>query len=267
MKKTLSTFLGFALALGPASAQVILYEGFDYDTPTIAGQEGGTGFSDGWGTSSGSSLDVVTPSLSYPGHYESNGNAVSVTGGGSSRSGLRHIDNAANYRAAGEVQWFSALANIPEMEGEIDIRFFGDANYEGPGFTFTRGEGATLLPTIGNGSGTNGPILSYNFDETLLIVGKIEWNTDTNATVSIWNSPTPTLNEAALGDAHSSITGDVVVGDGHWVRGNNGSAGIIDEIRLGHTLPDVIPEPSTYALGFGIFGLAIVFLRRRFQKR
>lgn len=267
MKRLLLSILPL-LSVPLASASHILYEGFDYSAATVEGQTGGNGFANAWGTDGGDALDTVS-GLSYANHFDSAGSAASVSAS-ANRSGVRSIADASSYTQAGQAQWFSLLANIPNAGGQAYATFFGNGNYNGAGIRVIQdGAGVGIAPNVGTTVAPSAR-LDITFNETQLIVGKIEWNTGTNATVSIWSpSDANILNEAALGEAVTH-TANVGVGDRLWIRGNAASAGVFDEIRLGTELGDVvvvvIPEPSTYALGFGIVGLALVMLRRRFQK-
>lgn len=264
MKKTLLS-LGLALGLAAtSSASLIVYEGFDYNTSTINAGEGGTGFIGGWGAGLAGEPLAVVGGLSYQ--------DLPVVGGAAAdnasatRSNHRVINGAENYTMAGEKQWFSYLLNVPAAAtgGQFYVTFFGSTSYQGFGSRTNFLNGNLVLHGNLDGLISN-TTYQLQHDQTYLILGSATWTTDTNIALSLWVNPdlNTVTDESHLGVAQITQSGSITVGDWLWVRGNAPAQGIVDEIRLGTDFASVIPEPSTYAILFGVVALGVVIVRRR----
>lgn len=249
MKNYIRTTLAtIALSVGSVSyGSLIAYEGFDYTVGVnnLDGQNGGIGFENAWNRVSGTSMNVAS-GLEYEGHLPSTGNAGELTAGSENRM-VRTIIDAANTENG--VQWFSFLVQAPDVGnngGQIYLTFFGEDPYDGAGIRVLNDvNGPAIVPQAG---GIQTPGVTLRHGEPQLIVGRFEWFSDTNVTVSIWGDPSlPVSDESPLGNPTQTRNGEVPGTNLMWIRGNTNARGFIDEIRFGTTLSSVIPVEGNYS--------------------
>lgn len=102
-----------ALVSSPASAALVAYEGFG-GSGSIAGQNGGTGWTSAWLNDNGAFSDFTTQGgLSYPGLSVSGGSATATTGAGGADARLLPSQNTGTV-------WVSFLGNFVNNSGGTD---------------------------------------------------------------------------------------------------------------------------------------------------
>ena len=250
----------------PLHAELNAYEPFDYSSGVANGTTAtGAGFSGTWNIGQGG-LNTTT---------------------GLVLTGLPTADNSV--QSSGPTRALESLAT-PITTGTNYVSFLlqgtGNSGGDGVGFILSDSSGSLF---VGFGGG-------FSPSETIFGMGTIDsgnmWanptafapfgrisNTDLNylvlettlgsSGVNLWINPAvASVASASLGAAdltYSGVSLGTITGFGYNVIG--GALPILDEVRLGTTLPDVagVPEPSTAALaGLGALGLgAFALLRRR----
>src|SRR5207245_11297397 len=83
-KGVLTTILSLAVCVGShAQGTTLAYDGFNYSAGSLAGQNGGTGWTSPWAHlyTSGASFNVSTAGMSYPGLSTTGGRLVWGSGG------------------------------------------------------------------------------------------------------------------------------------------------------------------------------------------
>jgi hypothetical protein len=273
-----------ALALGApssASASLLFYDGFDYDTGVFtAAQSPG-----GWGIeNSGGNLIINSGSLVYP-DFPTSGNHASIIGGANSMHALPgSFDSGTLY-----FSYLTAFNNGNDTNRTLNVAFFAGTNErfaigtrgprggnDGPDYLVPTGEFILLPANPQNTGGSVEVVQSANpipyGPAVTLVVGKIEFNYDDSALdrISIFMNPDPSLSESPTPYIVSD-TNDLgtLTNFRFFAGGNSGDLaaanGSFDEFRFGTTYAAVIPEPSTYALLFGALVLAGAGLRRRLR--
>ncbi len=305
MKKLLARSLVLiSIGLGPwivpsVHADLIAYEGFEYDTGVaLGGLNGGFGFSDAWYPAS-----ATAPGIS------------SIQAGGLGFSSLTTSGGAlyvAGDATAGTASFFRTLATPRGDDGTTTwLSFIGQrtgtksANYGvdsaasyvrplnlslynstlssgqerlalGEG---TRTSGGTLPDTdvwgLVERGGVNNALTTWTtvpVDVQSFVLVRIDHGAANADTGYMWLNPDLSV-EPAVASALVSMTGiDLAFDRIRPFAGNPSPAsqnipaeGYFDEIRVGTTFADVaplIPEPSTVAL-FALGGLSFLLLRRR----
>ncbi|TWT90509.1 hypothetical protein Mal64_09000 [Pseudobythopirellula maris] len=261
-----------------ASAELLAYEGFDYDPGALSGQNGG----DGWGGSWGAG-EVVSGSLGY-GSLTTTGNSALFEGSNS----YRLLDDA--YGAGTYYISFVGLRQSPHAtldENVIRASSFqihhstGDERL-GAGKTTTASPDVKYnWAAFSDGSGDFLEESSTPITEQAFILLEVVVADDTNGegpgvssdVARMWVNPSldgplgvadVELNQAD-GNNHDYLFNQIRV-----FAGGSNSAGpaaffAIDEIRIGTTLGDVtpvVPEPTTAMLGL-LAAVAGLVARRR----
>ncbi len=228
------SILALAVCASPASAALLVYEGFDYSGTALDGQNGGIGWdpADTWG---GSWLSDDDTSLIFPGNPNPvTGDRVSsLWSGGASR------DLAAPLSATeGNVYYLSALitgvaetwgANISGYNGGSRVLYVGVDSRNGNG-------------TIGGPVGANTTNIGYTANTLCLVVVKMEAQSNRWIHSANWYLPgdtVPTTEPGSWMRDYGYFTGpkDIPVIS---IKGGVSGGGQLDELRIGTTYGDVV---------------------------
>jgi hypothetical protein len=259
------------------SAALIAYEGYDYAVGSnILGENGGSGWANAWSGSSPSATvgdrDIQAPGATYPG-LATTGNKAFISATNQTERTL-----SAGVQGAGtaeEMLWFSFIG---QRSGPNNTRFFGLSFYQG-----TSASGNERF-TIGEPSGNASDLWGAHFTSTAqgrveaagasintesLLLGRIDFHANANDDLYLWVNPNLSLGEPAIGTANVSSLGlwnlafgIVSTRAGTTSGGTHGSA-YYDEIRIGNTFSDVIPEPASMTLMLSFAGFVSLAYRRR----
>jgi len=239
-----------------AQLTTVAYDGFNYGTGSLNGQNGGTGWTSSWlnDYTSGASFQVSSSGLSYSGLTTSGGSVVWGNGGNGISEDSR---------------------SLPVMNsGVVFIQFLGQFGSSSGGGTpnirlidsgaVTGGLGgnggpfggdvsildATLNPAANGSSSSSASLSSLN-----LVIARIDYQ---NESTSLWVNPdlstfdyenptAPNASYAGLAPAFNSIA--------IYTR----SPGNVDEISI---MAEPVPEPTTVSLMLTGVGAAYVCRRR-----
>jgi hypothetical protein len=261
--------IGFVV-VREASGAIVLSEDFTYPTGVIAGRDGGIGWSAGF-IGNGA---VISGNLEYRDalgvSYPSSGNHVATITNGNGM--FRGIDLAAQPGLAdasgkwgadgttiylgflmhlefGFIGAFGDYGGVSFFDGNIEHLFFGDLGFDGFhvfwGIDPQQGSAAVRESTV--------PV-----DFTVrLLVARIDFKAGAES-VRLYVDPVLDQEPAV------ATVGPFEMHDFRFTRlriqgGGNGRYGF-DELRLGTSYADVVPEPSSAS--FTIFGALAAFWRR-----
>jgi hypothetical protein len=246
---------------------LLAYDGFDYETGSLAGQAGGTGWVAGGSTTSwaafGTSLNVVSPGLSYTG-FSNTGNAAQDDS--ASALGNTRIWSDALSPGEGDEIWFSLQIQIPNTSGDFRFHVFTlGPDWDGSGAAGLFMTGGSLKSLVNGNLSSDAFTLSTGV--THLIVGRITFSDTTNQdAVTLWLDPVisgttvPTGGITALGEINSGRLATPTLG----VRGGGSfNGGTFDEIRIGTAYADVVAVPEPATLTVALAGLGVLGLVRR----
>jgi hypothetical protein len=295
MTTTTTAFKTACLALtillaGAASAPAVLllYEGFDYDATktngtAIDGGSGGSGWTGAWDSPTLGAVRYNTTGLTYV-----NGGVLQVvggtlqdtgTGGGPNLAATREIATAIDPDGT---YWFSYLVAATE-DDDSETRNWGlfastsESNSTGFGTQMGVVSDDTISAHVGATHDATSPP-TFAVDGTgQFVVGKVELSTTVDDVVSIWVNPALPNTEGSLGAPDSDVTATATLGSffTYYLFPGQNDVTMIDEIRLGTTLADVVPivggntsVPETSTLVMLVSGLlALGMLRRRRPER
>ena len=245
-------------------AQQVLYEDFNYATPSYIGGNGAAGTnSNNWTTHSVTSgqtttIDIQDGNLTYLGLAGSTGNMAFIPGTNSTVS--RDINRA--FTTTATILYYSALINIldnTQLSTTFDY-FFSFGTSSGSSVTGlparlhikSVNSGANFRLGIQNSTGGTPTQTEYptdlSFGTTYLVVVKYDLNGTSPDIASLW------INPSSLG---GSTEPDGAVVNSSGTTGQTGFASIcirngsgtpkanIDEIRVGQTWVDVTPASTT----------------------
>jgi hypothetical protein len=251
-------------------AALIAYEGYAYAVGSnITGENGGSGWANAWsGTTPSTTVgdrDIQSPGAHYP-YLASTGNKAFIAATNQTQRTL--TDGVQGLGAAEETLW---LSFIGQRAGPNNIRFFGISFYQG-----TSASGNERF-TIGENSDNGNDLWGAHFTSTAqgrveatgasintesLLLTRIDFHANANDDLYLWVNPDLSLGEPAVGTADASSIGlwnlafDIVSTRAGTTSNSNHGAAFFDEIRIGNSFNDVIPEPASYLfalVGVGFF--------------
>lgn len=243
------------LAAAQAHATLLASDTFSYSDGNLAGNSpGGITGTNAWATFSGSGTDISV----------SGGRAV-VNSANSPDDGLAFGGTHTN-----DILYGSAVIDfttLPTTTGAYVAMFRQDGStfYVGKLWAQAFGDGGVKLGVSASSnlvSATWATSLSLNTDYN------IAWKIDqsvSNAVMSLWVNPvdesSTSISSGALFDDHSTFHDNL---NSFALRQNSGGGVYqIDNLLIGTTFADVVPEPSTVALvGAGLIGMLAMRRRR-----
>lgn len=254
-----------------ANAGLIAHEGFDYaDGVSLNLQNGGFGFSSAWtNEGSGVTVSASAPGFTYSG-AESVGNKVYLEGaaavGGNVANSYRDLSSTMG--ADSTTVWFSLMG---QRINNASTRYFNFAFFNGGSEGLAIGEPSANAADLWSLRVNAAPAVMSNstvsiYSQAFLLV-RIDFGAADSDTAWMWANPDLSLGEPATGTAEAYITGRNMtfnryrLSAGGAQTGNPQAMGYFDELRLGDTYLDVIPEPATGLLA--AVGMAFLALRRR----
>ena len=242
-----SMLFGAPCLTAPARAELLVYEGFNYDVGTLNGKDGGFGFSGAW---TGGPWKVAASSLSYPAGstLPRTGNRAMEDDGVAEASTQRSLSTTIDLGAEG-VYYFSMLMNKSDGGASADAL---NVYFHGGGAQKARvgiGSNEAILFGLANGwtSGA-GTLMPKNTD--ILLVGKFITSASQNDELHLVrylpNDEVP-LTEPINWPESTTANMSGVIASISLAMGVG--TGQIDEIRIGTTWASVaIPEPSALVL-------------------
>lgn len=279
---------GLLMIALPAQASLLLYEGFNYESAPIVGQNGGSGFGGAWTQYASPASINLNAGLDYT---DTNDDVLLAIGGSASITSVA---------SGGITRAFGAITAAADTTTTYWLSFVGSTAWSATGsgnnyFSSLRlSSGTTDLLSVGafggsanwrvraNGGTYSSATTSLNSSTEALIVVRIDVNTAAagNDAVYLWINPT--LNaEPSIAATAGFITGNDLWSafslDGLRISVNeNATASAtksisLDELRFGTTYSDVtpqaIPEPASAGTMAGLAALALLLIRRRHSNR
>jgi hypothetical protein len=263
-----------------ATADPLVYEGFDYSSPSLEGQSGGTGWGLNWSTNIYAS-PIGASSLSY-GSLNTSGKSVTFGPASATTVYTRQLASTLGSSASGGTLWVSMLYlnTASSTTAEARIGFYSGmiADSSNPSSTATSSAGTTQVVDLGRAASGVDQISLYNGStivssgvatprgssaDFLLLKFTLDGGVGTD-TLNLWVNPDISLGEGLLGSAQASwTTANLDLINGLRFQTSTTGGFRIDEIRVGTTFGDVtVPEPSTAALAT-LTGMALLVLRKK----
>lgn len=259
--------IGVLLALSSmsASATLLFYEGFDYPPGSLAGQDGGIGFTSAWNTGT-----VVSNGLSYT---DANNDTLVVSGrayGASSGTRFRSISNALSDATSGTF-WMTFLlrpdaagsglyGGLSLFDGSTENLFIGDVVSGTVNSNRYRLQSYSPTSSAATSSQTQ---TNWAPDQTDFIAVRLDLSASNESdNIYMWVNPLlgtePDISAALLSRTNRNARAT-------RIRLGHNFAVTMDELRFGTTWSDVapIPEPGTFWLIALSMGGTLVWRRRR----
>ena len=255
----LITTLIAAGAAGLSHAALYEAEPFGYPTGTgLDGLNGGTGWSSGW-VDPDQDVTLGSGSLPYPASsgIPSSGNRISLTAATVDATAYRPLGTSMSLNTSGQVYYSSALFNVSAAAGESSLVSFTDTTTGTGNVRWQYGidPAGKFYVTINavNNSATSATTLVPG--TTYLLVSMLRTNTGTSGADEYF------LKIFAAGDTVAEP-----VDDAGWDLSGSDFSGVnlqsvrlnmtnaagqtnqLDELLVGNTFADVVPEPSSSAM-------------------
>lgn len=255
-----------------ARGAVLAYDGFDYPEAigtSIAGLNGGTGWTEAYPTPSGTI--ALADGLSFSGFFPSTGKAMQFSGNANLTTDGRNWTST----LTSGTYWYSFLVNPITNGTNFSRGTFGlmqgaGTNQNGFGIRMDF-SGSNLTFNTQTPVQAGGVVISFpnGWGSTYTILGRLVVDTAANTTNSLWvYSPTDTLPTAEPTTAMSTVTGATsgAIGAVYGRAFGDSQPIVYDEIRVGETFADVmpVPEPASVAAAMvaGLGGLGLLARRR-----
>lgn len=235
---------------GRAQFTTVAYDGFNYGTGTLAGQNGGTGWTSAWTNdyTSGGSFYVSATGMTYSGLTTSGGSVVWHTGGNNlsedSRS-LPLMDSGIVYIL------FLGQFGSSSGGGTPNLRLFDSGALSGGlgGNGGTYGGYVSILNSSLNAASDGSSSSSASLSALNLVVARIDYQGDTT---SLWVDPDlSTFNYQNPTSPNATYAGLAPVFNSLSIISRN--PGNVDEITV---MAEPVPEPAYISLG--VIGGALV---------
>ncbi len=254
------------LMISPASADLLLYEGFDYTEGSLGGLTGGTGdWTDGW---SGTNYNVAAGSLSLPNM------PFAVTGGHASGSNNTNRNFTGVSSTVDGTYYLSYLVQRTGFDPNSTSGQWADAHLRTSSFYRSITGTATSSHKLGV-QADNQSLTSIGGDgmteDPFFFVLKIVVNA--SGVDQVYGN---VYSDGALIPASEPIGWSYEVLDANitadmskvtlWAGTASGYSAQYDEIRLATTYEEAVPvpEPVSFAIGaVGLLGMSIRRTRRR----
>lgn len=252
--------------LAPVGAT--LYEGFAYAAgATLAGKNGGTGWSGPWSVTDGSGNPLPDASSGYIvsglNYSDAAGNTLVVNGGAWQTDagvffGQARRLSSAGTGAAGTTRWLSFLVRQAPTTTGVNYASIGP----GTGYSFGSpalmggigGSGAFVNCFYCSSGGSEAPIAGWGAGSVALVLVRVDFAASGNDSMSLWVNPplsgalpAPTVSgsQANFGDALSGLT---------LAWGDNRSF-VFDELRLGDSREAVSAHSVPSGAGSTVFSV------------
>ncbi|MCC6680028.1 MAG: hypothetical protein IT445_03905 [Phycisphaeraceae bacterium] len=280
MAVTASLLLG-QTALGA----VLIGDSFDYNTGALAGNSGGTGWADAWTTAFSTatgSIDVTSGSIAFS-DYATTGNKVTLdfqtAPAFTSIWALRTVGQSVG---SGDM-WYSFLYQRQDTAGittsrTAEVRFNDGVIHFGSQVKASSSQGIRVR--YEGSTGASAAATSIQDGNAYLAISKFENLNNVGSQATFWvldaagydSIKAGGLTEAELNATavliatDATSTTEVLTANLDKIELVNATSSYpftfdLDEIRLGTSLADVIPEPVT--AGWLAAGITLLFIRRR----
>jgi hypothetical protein len=261
--RAIGSALGAILLPASVSAALTVYEPFNYTAAAnLSTQNGGTGFSGAWANVSPTAT-IAASGLTYSG-LTVLGNAA-TTAAASAVSQNRSLTTTLG--ANGTTTFFSFLykpnASTTTRNGEFGL--IGTANlYVGRSSTTDTSHYVLETGTAGAGTSQQATTVTATSGTTVLMVLRADFVTG-NDTFKLYINPANNAEPASAAATLSSID----LGASLSTIQINGNLGFsVDELKIGSSYADVVPESSTWGSVIAVIGVGcIAWLRHRTIQR
>ncbi|QJE95123.1 PEP-CTERM sorting domain-containing protein [Luteolibacter luteus] len=262
-----SSLIAYGFLTLASQAALIATENFDYVDGSVAGQTGGTGWNYERNDEAGAPAQSPSTWNSAFGSHQivsstlvTNGGGVLREFGGSTEGIGATNEQEGAFRASG-VMFFSTSITVAEMLPEGQNQWAGVSSFDFgeeriffgmPGQTGTTRFFGIAAPGFGADTIGSIPVVAGT---TYTIVGMLDFDNDQ---LGLWVNPDGD-DTAATFDVSKAYNG------GNWstsLRWASGTSVAWDNVRVGTTFGDVVPEPSTPLLALGAAGVFFLIRRR-----
>lgn len=244
-------------------ASTLFTEGFDYSTPGNLGGNVNPGSGYTWGPGN-NNLTIGSGNLTYPGIADLGGNELSVNWGsaGSVTNGFANVTSGTIFysflldvtTAPSGNNYLTSLnpgTSTPNGSSDALTMYFA---------TITGGGGYRLGVRTAGASTVNTPSGSpFSLGTTYLVVLEYDFS---SSIASLYLNPTPGDPMPAatvFATGNGSVTG---IDDVGFKSQSGTGAMLVDNLRIGTTWNDVVPEPTSIAL-FGLAAVGLIVRHRR----
>lgn len=233
-----------------AHAAVLALEDFTYADGSLAGSNGGFGWSTTWSNIVGTTATAA-------------GGEANIT----STPGSEVVRTLASTQSGSATIWICFQAQqFTTLSGSTNS-FGGFGLYNGSTEQLLIGKAwpGPYEWRAGTGGGLVGPASPVSSLNLTTVLARVTLNTSGNDTLDVWLNPADMSSESALGAASITRTDADLNFDRVRLRGGSGAGGTeswqFDNLVISTTLAEV-PEPSSVLLG-GLGVLALIRRRRR----
>ena len=261
--RVIGSTLGAILLPASVSAALSVYEPFNYTAAAnLSTQNGGTGFSGAWANVSPTAT-IAASGLTYSG--------LTVVGYAASTAAASAVSQnrglTTTLGASGTTTFFSFLYNpsaaVTSRNGEFGL--IGAANlYVGRSSTTDTSHYVLETGAAGSGSGQQATTVTATAGTTVLMVLRADFLAG-NDTFKLYINPSnvaePSTAAATLGSIDLGASLSTI-----QINGNLGFS--VDELKIGSSYADVVPEASTWGSVIAVIGVGcIAWLKHRTVQR